>query len=213
MKKAPAHTPHLLPGGGGSRTRTAGSARDSKRHLRAMARRRLAGISPQEREECSARVCALLTKSRLWGISNQVCSYLPLGDEIDISAANICALQGGKQLALPHPGGEYVYCAASLESGGEVVVRGDGGEARGGVTIGAGALVLIPGLLFSHNGTRLGRGGGWFDRTLSRAAGAGVVLVGVCYHQIIVSYLPRHPHDCVCGYLVSERALWVPGGD
>ena len=173
-----------------------------------MARRRLAGISPQEREECSARVCALLTKSRLWGISDQVCSYLPLGDEIDISAANVRALREGKRLALPHPGGEYAYCAASLENG-EVGVRND--DEGGCVTIEAGgALVLMPGLLFSHNGTRLGRGGGWFDRTLSGAR--GITVVGVCYHQIIVSYLPRHTHDCVCGYLVSERALWVPGG-
>ena len=208
MNNARARTPNPL-SVAAPRTRTAGSARDSKRHLRAMARRRLAGISPQEREECSARVCALLTKSRLWGISDQVCSYLPLGDEIDISAANVRALREGKQLALPHPGGECAYCAASLESG-TVGVRGDAGGDR--VTIGAGgALVLMPGLLFSHNGTRLGRGGGWFDRTLSETVGAGVVLVGVCYHQIIVSYLPRHAHDCVCGYLVSERALWVPG--
>jgi 5-formyltetrahydrofolate cyclo-ligase len=54
--------------------------------------------------------------------------------------------------------------------------------------------VLVPGLAFTTCGRRLGRGGGYYDRTLA-ALGPQTVALGVCFSLQIVDSLPAEPHD------------------
>lgn len=62
-------------------------------------------------------------------------------------------------------------------------------------------LLLIPGLMFSLKGERLGRGGGYFDRFLPNYKGR---TIGVCYEENIGSF-PVEDHDCkVQGILTEE---------
>ncbi|MFE7130037.1 5-formyltetrahydrofolate cyclo-ligase [Streptomyces sp. NPDC057638] len=57
--------------------------------------------------------------------------------------------------------------------------------------------VLLPGLAVDSHGTRLGRGGGSYDRVLARLAGAGAdpALVVLLYANEVVARVPREPHD------------------
>ncbi|MDT3400278.1 5-formyltetrahydrofolate cyclo-ligase [Streptomyces sp. B1866] len=57
--------------------------------------------------------------------------------------------------------------------------------------------VLLPGLAVDTRGTRLGRGGGSYDRVLARLerSGAGAALVVLLYAHEVVPYVPREPHD------------------
>ncbi|WP_138895905.1 5-formyltetrahydrofolate cyclo-ligase [Streptomyces chryseus] len=68
--------------------------------------------------------------------------------------------------------------------------------------------VLLPGLAVDGRGTRLGRGGGSYDRVLARleAAGARPHLVVLLYDEEVVARVPREPHD----HPVS--AVVTPGG-
>jgi 5-formyltetrahydrofolate cyclo-ligase len=54
--------------------------------------------------------------------------------------------------------------------------------------------VLVPGLAFTTDGKRLGRGGGYYDRTLAALEPATTTL-GVCFSLQIVAGLPTEPHD------------------
>ena len=65
-------------------------------------------------------------------------------------------------------------------------------------------VVLVPGLAFTKEGFRLGRGGGYYDRFLERLSEicaacenseAKVKLVGVCYAVQILENVPREMHD------------------
>lgn len=68
-------------------------------------------------------------------------------------------------------------------------------------------VVLVPGLAFTKEGFRLGRGGGYYDRFLERLSGicaasesaenpeAKVKLVGVCYGAQVLESVPREMHD------------------
>ncbi|MDE7290863.1 MAG: 5-formyltetrahydrofolate cyclo-ligase [Treponemataceae bacterium] len=65
-------------------------------------------------------------------------------------------------------------------------------------------VVLVPGLAFTKEGFRLGRGGGYYDRFLERLSRisaaienseAKVELVGVCYAAQILENVPRETHD------------------
>jgi 5-formyltetrahydrofolate cyclo-ligase len=68
-------------------------------------------------------------------------------------------------------------------------------------------VVIMPGLAATPRGTRLGRGGGWYDRALAHAkpdAGRWLLL----YDAEIVDTLPVEDHDQPVTDLVTERR-WV----
>jgi 5-formyltetrahydrofolate cyclo-ligase len=73
--------------------------------------------------------------------------------------------------------------------------------------LGAGDLVLVPGLAFDGAGRRLGRGGGHYDRALA-AAEEGTVAIGVGYEFQRVDAVPVEPHDVALDAVVTERGLF-----
>jgi 5-formyltetrahydrofolate cyclo-ligase len=58
-------------------------------------------------------------------------------------------------------------------------------------------VVLLPGLAVDGRGTRLGRGGGSYDRVLGRLerAGAAPALAVLLYDHELVARVPEEPHD------------------
>ena len=54
-------------------------------------------------------------------------------------------------------------------------------------------LVIVPGLGFDREGGRLGRGGGYFDRFLEKAAGA--YKIGLAFECQMVDRIPREGND------------------
>ena len=73
----------------------------------------------------------------------------------------------------------------------------------GGAPLGAGALgeadvIVAPALAVDTSGTRLGQGGGWYDRALEHAR-PGVPVVALVFPEEVydadVRPLPREPHD------------------
>ena len=66
-------------------------------------------------------------------------------------------------------------------------------------------LVLVPGLAFSKDRRRLGRGGGFFDRMLG-GRGANAFKLGVCFSFQIVDSIPTDTHDVAMDAVVTESA-------
>ena len=74
------------------------------------------------------------------------------------------------------------------------------GPRLGPGAIGGCDLILVPALLVSRDGTRLGRGGGSYDRALARATGLTVALVE---DDELVDALPAEPHDVRVGAVAT----------
>ncbi len=55
-------------------------------------------------------------------------------------------------------------------------------------------LVVVPGVAFTRDGARLGRGRGYYDRYLARP-GLRAFCVGVCFAHQLIDVLPVEPHD------------------
>ena len=72
--------------------------------------------------------------------------------------------------------------------------------------------MLLPGLAVAEDGTRLGQGGGSYDRVLPRVGAPTVVLL---YPGELLAEIPAEPHDQrVCGALEGyEKAHvhWTKG--
>lgn len=72
-------------------------------------------------------------------------------------------------------------------------------------TVATAATVLVPALAVDLRGVRLGRGAGYYDRTLG-AVGDGTRLIAVVRDNELVDRLPEEPHDRRMGWAVT------PGG-
>jgi 5-formyltetrahydrofolate cyclo-ligase len=63
-------------------------------------------------------------------------------------------------------------------------------------------LIVVPGLAFSAQGNRLGRGAGFYDRFLATLPQTTFKL-GVCFEFQRVSSIPHEPHDVTMDAVVS----------
>jgi len=61
-------------------------------------------------------------------------------------------------------------------------------------------LVLVPGMAFDLEGSRLGRGRGFYDRILAQTRG---VKCGIGYDFQIVPEIPAEPHDARVNFIVT----------
>ena len=79
----------------------------------------------------------------------------------------------------------------------------------------AGALILVPGLVFDDNGFRIGYGGGYYDRFLAdlRKAQIPVTTVGLAFAACRTPILPHEPHDIPVDYIIDERRITPTHGN
>lgn len=68
------------------------------------------------------------------------------------------------------------------------------------------AVIVAPMLAFDDNGTRLGQGGGYFDKAVALYEPAVFIAVAFSCAQT-VNPLPREPHDITPHYIVTEKSL------
>ncbi len=65
--------------------------------------------------------------------------------------------------------------------------------------------VVLPAIAFDQQGHRLGRGGGFYDRTLEQYQGKKV---GVCFELALCEELPHEAHDIRSDYVVTEMSVY-----
>jgi 5-formyltetrahydrofolate cyclo-ligase len=68
------------------------------------------------------------------------------------------------------------------------------GDRRGVDAVAAADAVVVPALAVGAGGTRLGRGGGSYDRALTRVR-AGVPVIALLYDGELLDEVPAEPHD------------------
>jgi 5-formyltetrahydrofolate cyclo-ligase len=79
-----------------------------------------------------------------------------------------------------------------------------------GVRLSPGDAVVVPGLAFDRSGHRLGRGGGFYDRTFSGAR-SQPLLIGAGYAFQLLPHVPHGPGDRRVDVVVTDRGWIWPG--
>jgi 5-formyltetrahydrofolate cyclo-ligase len=64
---------------------------------------------------------------------------------------------------------------------------------------------VFPGIAFSKNGVRIGRGRGYVDRTFS---GKEKMMIGVCYHFQFFDFILRKPWDVKMNFVITEKGIF-----
>ena len=183
---------------------------ERKRALRSELIAARALVSPDERRARSLAIADRIEEVPGFLASRTLAVYAPLGTEVDTSEIARRAAARGARLLFPRAvAGDRRLAFAEARAG--ALVRGplgalepppDAPEVPGEQI----ECVVVPGVAFSEDGLRLGRGGGHYDATLEGMPRA--LRVGVAFDVQIVPALPREPHDARLDALVSEtRAL------
>jgi 5-formyltetrahydrofolate cyclo-ligase len=175
---------------------------------KAALRARLRGVVPSP--EVDAAVCAQLQALPDVG-AGTVMAYLALGDEVNLDDWIGWALDRGVRVCVPRvdwdAGSMEGVLLGSLEdlTVGRYRLREPVAEAAV-VPIEDMGAVLVPGLGFDMRGGRLGRGGGFYDRFLTRLP-EGAARIGIAWSGRVVDRVPVEAWDQMVDMLVTERGV------
>jgi 5-formyltetrahydrofolate cyclo-ligase len=65
-------------------------------------------------------------------------------------------------------------------------------------------LMLCPGMAFTNDGKRLGKGGGFYDRYLSHLSTHRPYRIGVTFAAYLIDDMPQEPHDSTMHAVVCD---------
>ena len=180
----------------------------SKAKLRAAARTRraqLAADSPSFAQAIASHAVRLPLTRR-----TPVASYWPKGDEADPRALAKALANFGHPILLPRVMGKEAPLSFRLwQDGDETEMSAlEVPEPLASAEEVVPAAVLVPMLAFDSSGTRLGYGGGYYDRTLAALrAQTRVIVIGIAYSGQEKPGLPLQPHDEKLDMVLTEKGL------
>ncbi len=171
---------------------------------------RLRGLC--QRERLSEALVSRLAESELLAAASIMVGFVPIKQEPDIFGTMGRWLESGRRLFLPvYSEEEKSYRLAEVGGLDERwISRGKFGIPEPVRTIKGvlppfhftmPAIWLVPGLAFSEDGARLGRGGGYYDRLLKGADG---VKVGLLYECQLAATIPVMDYDIRMDFLLTE---------
>ena len=184
----------------------------TKTALRGQLRAEAAGHTSAERREGSLAICARLEQQAIWQDARKVLAFMPLESEPDIASLFPACLAAGKTLTLPRfNAAAGSYEAVQVTDPAAQLVRGRYGvlEPRPEcslLSLKELDLALVPGIGFSLNGCRLGRGKGYFDRMLCEVRGWKC---GVAFDWQVTVEIPSEQHDIHVNSIVTPTRWCV----
>jgi 5-formyltetrahydrofolate cyclo-ligase len=189
--------------------------RNRKAELRGEIRATLKAMSLDERVAGSADIRRRLTEQAVWKSSKAILTYVPTAPEPDIWPTFIEALASGKQLSLLRyspDGDRYVPClvrdlSRDLQPGQYGIL--EPGPQCPIFDLMRLDLTLVPGIGFTLNGGRLGRGKGYYDRLLAEVP---ALKCGVAFDCQIASEFPLEPHDVQLNCILTPTRWHLVGG-
>lgn len=164
-----------------------------KKELRKLIRQRKAEHTAEEKAEMSARICRQVLTDTHWAKANTVFLYHALTDEVDTTMLIDAAMQEGKTVLLPVIDGDDLRLkihTGATQTGSYSIQEPIGEEFTCYKEI---ALAIVPGMAFDKNGNRLGRGRGFYDRTLPKLAEA--YKIGLCFPFQLLESIPCEAYD------------------
>lgn len=180
---------------------------EAKQELRRAMRRARSSITDRHRRT-----------SRLWADVVQLCeslerrdhhpltvmAFVGVGNEPDTAELIDLLLAAGHRVLLPRVEGEHIVASPYVDRcglrSGAYGIPEPTGPAVEPDTI---DLMIVPGLAFTASGLRLGQGGGFYDRYLSRVR-ADCMTCGVGFAEQVVDEIPVVPHDRALTLLITS---------
>lgn len=150
--------------------------------LRHQVLRELSDMTPDDRAARSEKICQRVLALPEWEKAQRVLLFSPMRTEPDIAELETRADEAGKIATV-------IPFTQRNEPGLEISVVPD--------------LIFVPGLAFSRDRHRMGRGGGFYDRLLAGRARDAFKL-GVCFATQLHDAIPHEAHDIPVDAVISD---------
>ena len=182
------------------------AAKAALRRQLAAARARLTGAERAAAGHAVREAVLALPETQMAGTA---AAYYSVGTEPDTRGLVYALWKRGSYVLLPVllPGGDLDW--ASYE-GPDSLVPGRRGTLqpaeppRGPAAVASADLVIVPALAVDRRGIRLGRGGGSYDRALTRVGGP-VPTIALLYDGELLDEVPSGPHDLPVRMIARPR--------
>ena len=174
-----------------------------KDELRLEMKQRLRALNPRARALASEKICRAILQDSAWQSARLVAAFLPLPGEPRI--APLWERADAPAICLPRVRGPRCELVTLPDAPADWRLDGPEFDALPVIDIARVDLILVPGLAFTADGLRLGRGGGYYDRLLASLP-PHTRTIGVCFATQLVAALPTEPHDWRVQRVVSESA-------
>lgn len=172
--------------------------------------KKLAGLRDDERQEISKDLAHRLFETDLWKEAKTIGIYLSFGNEWDTRLIIEEAWQAGKKTVIPKTipdvkGMEFYQIDNYSE-----VKKGHFGiqepiiEQTTYTDKDEIDLLVVPGLVFSEDGYRIGFGGGYYDRFLTDFIHPTISLV---WSGQLIDYVPTNQYDLPVQYILTEKGI------
>ena len=169
-------------------------------------------LPADERNEKSAAIAEFFLSSGEYKKCGALFIYMNMGSEAATSGIIKKALGDGKPVALPFilnkSDREMVFIKISSV---ENLITNDFGVAepvyddKKILQCGPDTLIAAPGVAFSADGSRVGYGGGYYDRYLMR--NKYLCAAGLCFTAQLSAYIPADSSDVKMDMLVTEKGI------
>ena len=175
-----------------------------KKDLRAFIRAKKRAMTSAQVDAASARLAEKLFQHPAYQAAKSLYGYLSYNQEVRTVPMLEQALRDGKKVAVPKCYGDemkFIYLDDLTK-----VAKGYAGIpepiADEPVAHDETALVLMPGLAFDPQGHRIGYGGGFYDKFLSREPNHPTL--ALCYDFQVLPHLDTEEHD-----IPVDTVLWA----
>lgn len=178
---------------------------EAKAALRLKARAARAAILNSTRSDAAKAVAEHFFKSVTLAPSDIVAAYWRIKDEMDVQPILVRLMDSFQPVCLPVVLGDDEPLELRLwEQGAPLYEAGFGTLAPSELSPQVEPdVILMPLLGFDKRGTRLGYGGGYYDRTLERLS-KRPRLIGIAFAAQELEDIPREAHDVPLDTIVTE---------
>jgi 5-formyltetrahydrofolate cyclo-ligase len=187
------------------------AATGDKSIIRSQLREKLAAMSDNDRRAKSLAACDLLAASPEFSAARVVMLYLSTPLEVDTSPLTLKCWQSGKTVVVPKVSWdqrrmlpvEITAVQTSLTTNERGLREPISGKP---IPVAFIDLVIVPGIGFTPDGHRIGRGMGFYDRFLAQPDFMGLSC-GLAFDEQLVPTLPVLDHDMPLSMLVTDRGI------
>lgn len=168
-------------------------------------------LSPELVDERGLKIQSRLLATHYYHRAKIIALYAPFRGEVPTRDILLAAIADGKTVCYPlsHVRGRVLsFRAISSESElepGRLGVR-EPAEASELIPVKRIDLFVVPGLGFTHEGKRLGRGGGYYDATLE-ASSPHSRRIGLAFSEQVVEWVPSETSDIDMDLVVTESEI------
>ncbi|GAB6088866.1 5-formyltetrahydrofolate cyclo-ligase [Spirochaeta dissipatitropha] len=205
-----------------------------KREFRKEVKRRISELDRSERRRLSSLICHALADLPQLQSARSIFLYAALPDEVDLQELADLVRRRGCSLAYPviQRSNGLMYFKKLPETIAPADMKGISADrlldpasgqhgdypaekqVPGELIPEAGTVILSPGRAFGHDGSRIGRAGGYYDRYFSRH-GAGLpdrkwLTIGVGFSCQLFPSLPAAEYDIFLDMILTESGLISP---